>query len=279
MKTTTIIYFVLVLITVGCSKKLKNTTTDKTVIEKSATAFTNDHNASNSLDYDGTYFGVLPCADCEGIETTLQLTADKKYVLTTKYLGKENALPIESKGTYAWNKEGNKVILSGIKNAPSNYFVGENYVMQLDMKGQEITGDLADKYILQKLTTFFTPSDDTKNSPMKKTKWKLVELNGKKIENKDKNTKEFILQLKGDNRYTAFAGCNNLMGEYELNEESLRIKFSRGASTMMACPDMETEQEFAKMLETVDNYSHNGNQMTLNKARMAPLARFEAIKK
>jgi heat shock protein HslJ len=42
---------------------------------------------------------------------------------------------------------------------------------------------------------------------------------------------------------------------------------------------METEQEFAKMLEKVDNYSLNGNQMTLNKARMAPLARFEAIKK
>jgi heat shock protein HslJ len=69
-----------------------------------------------------------------------------------------------------------------------------------------------------------------------------------------------------------------LMGEYELNEESLRIKFSRGASTMMACPDMKTEQALGEMLEKVDNYSINENQMTLNKARMAPLARFEAMK-
>ena len=278
MKTTIIIYCALVLLTFGCAKKLKTNTTDKPVVEKNFKEMNSKDNASTSLDYFGTYYGVLPCADCGGVETTLQLTADKKYVLTTKYLGKENATPAEKKGTYAWNKEGNTVILSGIKNAPSKYFVGENYVMQLDMKGQEIKGDFADKYILQKLTTLFAPSDDAKNRPMKKTKWKLVELNGKKIVSENQDSKEFILQLSGDNRYSAFAGCNNLMGEYELNEESLRIKFSRGASTMMACPDMKTEQAFGEMLEKVDNYSINENQMTLNKARMAPLARFEAMK-
>jgi heat shock protein HslJ len=103
-------------------------------------------------------------------------------------------------------------------------------------------------------------------------------LNGKAIENKNKSSKMPFLQLNADNRYAAYAGCNNLMGVYELKENALRIKFTKGASTMMACPDMGTEQEFAKMLETVDNYSIKGNQMTLNKARMAPLARFEAMK-
>jgi heat shock protein HslJ len=45
---------------------------------------------------------------------------------------------------------------------------------------------------------------------------------------------------------------------------------------MMACPDMKTEQILAEVLKTVDNYSLSGQRMTLNKARMAPLAVFQA---
>ena len=46
---------------------------------------------------------------------------------------------------------------------------------------------------------------------------------------------------------------------------------------MMACPDMETETQFYKVLEMVDNYYHNNDTLILNKAKMAPLARFVAV--
>ena len=39
------------------------------------------HNAETSLDYRGTYRGVLPAADCPGIETTLTLKPDGTYSL------------------------------------------------------------------------------------------------------------------------------------------------------------------------------------------------------
>ena len=47
----------------------------------------------------------------------------------------------------------------------------------------------------------------------------------------------------------------------------------------MVCPDMSVEAEINKVLETVDNYSLNkeGNILSLNKARMAPLAKFQAV--
>jgi heat shock protein HslJ len=48
------------------------------------------------------------------------------------------------------------------------------------------------------------------------------------------------------------------------------------ATTMMACPDMATEKQFMEVLNIADNFSLNGNTMTLNKARMAPLAVFKA---
>jgi heat shock protein HslJ len=73
-----------------------------------------------------------------------------------------------------------------------------------------------------------------------------------------------------------FAGCNRIFGKYELTEGN-HVSFSGVASTLMACPEMEMEEKVKKALEMVDNYSINGNQLMLAKARMAPLARFEAV--
>ena len=86
----------------------------------------------------------------------------------------------------------------------------------------------------------------------------------------------YIILKKEENGVQGFSGCNTIMGKYELREGN-RITFSAMASTMMACPDLAIETEFNKMLGTVDNYSLNGNTMTLNKAKMAPMARFEAV--
>jgi len=112
-------------------------------------AILDGHNSSNSLDVDGLYKGTLPCADCEGIETEIELGKDKSFVKRTIYLGKDGRI-FEEKGFYIWNSEGNTITLSGIKNAPDQYFVGENELIQLDMKGDRITGNLADKYVLRK---------------------------------------------------------------------------------------------------------------------------------
>ena len=55
-----------------------------------ATPFRPDiHNAETSLDYRGTYKGVLPAADCPGIETTLTLRPDGMYDLHMRYLERD----------------------------------------------------------------------------------------------------------------------------------------------------------------------------------------------
>jgi uncharacterized lipoprotein NlpE involved in copper resistance len=112
-------------------------------------AITDNHNSLNSLDVEGIYKGVLPCADCEGIEAEIVLSKDETFIKRTKYLGKEDKV-FEEKGAYTWNETGNIIKLSGIKNGPDKYFVGENYLTQLDMNANKITGNLASKYILTK---------------------------------------------------------------------------------------------------------------------------------
>jgi heat shock protein HslJ len=72
-------------------------------------------------------------------------------------------------------------------------------------------------------------------------------------------------------------GCNGIGGAFTL-ENNGRIKFSQGMSTMMACENMEIEHGLSEALITADNYSLSGDNLSLNKARMAPLARFKAVK-
>ncbi|OOF18701.1 hypothetical protein BZJ17_15985 [Salinivibrio sp. IB574] len=107
------------------------------------------HNAKNSLDWNGTYQGVVPCADCEGIETSLTLNDDNTYVLTKTYLGKEGEA-LKEEGTFTWGDMGTIVTLQGLTDTPNQFFVAENQIIMLDMNGERIDGDLADMYVLKK---------------------------------------------------------------------------------------------------------------------------------
>lgn len=105
------------------------------------------HNARNALDWAGTYRGVLPCADCEGIETVIVLAYDETYSSSSKYLGKSNA-PFSEQGNFTWNEAGNTITLESP--SPAQYFVGENQLIRLARDGSRITGDLARHYVLTK---------------------------------------------------------------------------------------------------------------------------------
>lgn len=111
---------------------------------------TDTHNSQNALDWPGAYKGITPCADCEGIETEIKLNKDLTFWIQTKYLGKGDAKVFEEKGTFEWDNTGSIVLLQGLKGSPSQYKVGENKLIQLDMDGNVITGQLAEKYVLLK---------------------------------------------------------------------------------------------------------------------------------
>ncbi len=115
-----------------------------------AIAVDNAHTAENSLDWNGTYKGVLPCADCEGIETELELNLDKTYELKEVYLGKGDGKPFESKGKFTFNNTNTSIIELDQSGDGRKYFVAEGYLKALDLEGKEITGELADKYELKK---------------------------------------------------------------------------------------------------------------------------------
>ena len=139
---------------VACNKaetpKTDEQTPPATSTESSAEVVDSAHTAENSLDWNGTYKGVLPCADCEGIETQLELNQDKTFELKETYLGKGDGKAFESKGKFTFDSKNTSVIELDKAGDGRKYFVAEGYLKALDTEGKEITGELAEKYELQK---------------------------------------------------------------------------------------------------------------------------------
>jgi heat shock protein HslJ len=106
-------------------------------------------------------------------------------------------------------------------------------------------------------------------------KWQLIELNGVALESD--NPPHFTLS--SDLQINGFAGCNNFFGSFKY-KQPLGLKFSDLGSTMMFCPDSsQLETDFLALFAQIDNFSLNqeANELSLNKARMAPLARFALV--
>lgn len=120
-----------------------------------------------------------------------------------------------------------------------------------------------------------TVKSTSKTFSLEKTKWKLVEFNGKKIGTQGKETPYIILDPEGS-KLNGHSGCNNFNGTYKL-DEGLRISFGPIMATKMYCENnMVNESAFLSIFEQVDNYSIYENSLSLSKARMAPFARFKA---
>ncbi|ESE41270.1 copper resistance protein NlpE [Shewanella decolorationis] len=101
--------------------------------------------SQNALDWPGEYEGVIPCASCEGIKTTLTLQVDNSFELKSIYLGKDETI-FKVVGKFDWDTNGSKITLSD----GSKYLVGENQLFMLDTDGNRINGELAENYILKK---------------------------------------------------------------------------------------------------------------------------------
>lgn len=217
-----------------------------------------------SLSWVGVYEGTLPCGDCQGIHTVIELKADSTYFYQAKFLGVQDSTVFDSSGQIAWNTNGSAFMLEGMHGQEEfhQYALAEKSLTKLDREGEPITGDLASAYIL-------------KRTGLTNQYWKLIELYGRPVE-ADANSNEPYVTLKAEgNVATGNAGCNGFSGSY--STEGNEIRFSKLISTRMACVRMDSESQFLHILEDVDNYSLQGNYLLLRKAQMSPLAKFEAI--
>ncbi len=112
---------------------------------------------------------------------------------------------------------------------------------------------------------------DSGNSLVEDKRWKLIELYGKPVSESAET--HYIIFHSKDNKLEAKAGCNMLLNTYQISKQ-YQLAITAGISTKMACPD-GLENELIKAMAEADNLSVSETNLSLNKARMAPLARFE----
>ncbi len=94
---------------------------------------------TNTAQIDKVYTGVIPCADCSGIEATLLVNQDGSYVEQLVYLGtKEGDRAFREAGK--WEAEGKKLHLANSKDEKTYFAQAEDgqSVTLLDLDGNPI---------------------------------------------------------------------------------------------------------------------------------------------
>lgn len=92
-------------------------------------------------------------------------------------------------------------------------------------------------------------------------KWVLQTLDGKKVDLQEERSQVYIQFNATDKRAIGMAGCNRFFGGYEL--DGTKLKFSQMGATRMACPDMQVESAFFKVLESTDSCGIKEHTLTL----------------
>ncbi|SFS79724.1 Uncharacterized lipoprotein NlpE involved in copper resistance [Porphyromonadaceae bacterium NLAE-zl-C104] len=267
MKKSIILACIVIVSLSACNTGRRGSNTQTTGTEVADPA----HNSRNSLDWAGVYKGMLPCADCEGIQEEIRLNEDLTYEMVSIYLGKGDNR-FSDNGRFEWDEAGSRIKLTSatLSNDTDRWFkVGENQLIALDIEGNPIESSLpAEIYIFRKI--------DMDNVITEKY-WKLVELNGKEISPSETGGREAHFILKNeDNRIIGNTGCNNMNGSYSFSEENNGIHFTPLATTRMACIGIDYEHEYLQVFELSDNYVVQNDTLTLSKGE-TPLARFAAI--
>ena len=94
--------------------------------------------------------------------------------------------------------------------------------------------------------------------PLEGTEWQLIQLDGRSVKAAPET---FVLKL--ENGSVSGAGaCNRLMGSYKTGERRA-LKIGPLATTKMACPNLDQEQQFLRAIEATTHYDMDGPMLLL----------------
>jgi heat shock protein HslJ/uncharacterized lipoprotein NlpE involved in copper resistance len=255
--------FIVISVTViGCNSKKKKALAQKNYAAKMA------NSAKNLFDWNGVYRGMMPCDDCEGIQTEITLIKNNTYELAKRHEGKNTEILVE-KGSFRWSMDGNKITFYSANNTTeyANYVIGENQLTKVDNNGNKILDEYSEMYVLKK-----KGYDDR----IAEKYWLLIELNGKVLEpTKHIQQMHVMLKLK-DSKVYGYGGCNRFSGHFELLDGN-RIVFTKMLNSLITCKNNEQERAFLQVFELANTYAIHNDTLSLTKSRMPSMAKFKAV--
>lgn len=148
MKKTYILLLSIPLILFGCKENPKNSTDE--LVNGSSEKATDQATPENPISWEGTYKGLVPCASCPGILTTVKLNKDKTFEKSDFYLESKDGY-FKENGTFSFSEDGSKITMASGKDTIV-YTFNENQSNQLTKEEKEIASEIADRYVLTKLS-------------------------------------------------------------------------------------------------------------------------------
>lgn len=247
MKSSVKIFSLLQLIIfISCGSKTDQMQTTKTIpIETSKDSI--------ALHLIGKYEGLMPCADCEGIQYSLLLQKDKNFQSKYIYKGKD-VPPVDNNGK--WSLIGDSILfLQSTGDVPAYMKIYRNdSLVMLDESKQRMTGPLQGMFVFRKVT------DENGSSEIPAVTMVLEELNGKKIEESEFNQIPEIMIDAANSTAGGITGCNRFNGSVKVTKNN--ISFGDFAMTRMSCPG-NGEQNFITALKSADTYKMENGKLYL----------------
>jgi heat shock protein HslJ len=220
-------------------------------------------NSRVSLDWAGTYQGIIPCDGCTGIKTRLTLNEDGTYGRSMSFIGSETE-HVDQEGNYSWDNDGFVVTLEVPDGENQAYQVGEGRLIHIDSDGKHLNGVFADEYRLEKVF---------RDSELEDHTWVLVEMMNKPIDPDAGMKRAELTFISEEGLMAGNNSCNNVSASYVIRRaKGLSLGIVR--TTMMACPDMSVADKMDEILEQANRYEIHQDTLSLDHDHMAPLARF-----
>jgi heat shock protein HslJ len=222
------------------------------------------------------YRGMLPCASCAGIDTTLSLTANDDsgrfgtYELVEVYQDDE-PLTVTTGGSWQIEEtDGESFFVLMDVNAE-----GDTYRYRIDspvsirfagQDGSALDSDLPYDLILS--------NEETQGNGIFNRQWVWMytdHMDGSRIEAPSGGA--FVLSFSSDGRYTSTTDCNNIAGDFVIDGEVLSL--GAALSTKMFC-EGSLENVYTNDLLLTNSYVLEGTTLRLNLNRDYGVMYFEA---
>lgn len=213
-------------------------------------------NNQNSLDWGGSYYGIL--IDKKGNERKTEIQLDYNGHLLF-YQSTNNAHVLKSNIPFRWDRYGRSIHIK-INRKKYVFWVKEGSLQLTKASGYDI-----DKNKPSELYQY--------HGEITGKYWKLIEANGQPVTVFDK---EPYFILNEDNTFKGFAGCNNFNGEYKQTNQN-EIHFSNIINTKKACPALQTETNWIQMLHQTQSYTFIHDLLLLLDKNGKIIARLEAV--
>jgi heat shock protein HslJ len=247
------------------------------------------HTSRNSLDWAGTYEGLLPCTDCAGIHTQLTLAQDGGFEIVARRLAR-GAAPVAERGQFDWEPAGNIIVL-GTGDGAQRFAVGEGRLLRLEA-GQTQPAWNRSEAVLPQSPAAGDGARQGLVEMLEDHRWLLVNAADASNQRLDAlfpdPERSFAFEF-AESRLHVHGGCNGFRGAFQVNADGM-LEVTGGMSTMMACApplmaaDTALAARLAEPLEvvlvrgaqpTLALLTHAGDALVLT-GELTPEARFGA---